>query len=86
MLRKMKMLEGEMGLVESEGTEEQSSGASRSPSPGGGTVRKRKRDNNEWDAGPAAEFGRKKWKGPQRRICNLYVQGKCPRVGYIYIL
>lgn len=83
MLRKMKMLEGEMGLVESEGTEEQSSGASRSPSPGGGgTARKRKRDKNEWGgpAGLPGEFGRKKWKGPQRRICNLYVQGKCPRV------
>ena len=74
MLRKLKMLEGEMGLVESEGEAEEGSSGSRSPSPPGPNGNKRKREKAE------REFGRKKWKGPQRRICNLYVQGKCPRV------
>ena len=71
MLKRLKALEGRMGLFESD---EDNSSESRSPSP---KERKRKRERSERDL----SFGRqKKWKGPHARICNLYVQGKCPRV------
>lgn len=73
-MKRMKALEGVMGLVESE-SEEGRSAESRSPSPGS-FREKRKRDPNEQDP------GRKKWKGPKSRYCNLYLQGKCPRVRF----
>ena len=72
MLRKLKALEGDMGLIrESESEEERSE---EEEDPALLAERKRKRDMSEM------EFGRKKWKGPNARICNLFLQGKCPRV------
>ena len=69
-----------MGLVESE-NEEVRNPDSRSPSPGSHREKeKRKRDLSENDS------GRKKWKGPKTRYCNLYLQGKCPRVSFIIFL
>jgi len=71
MLKRLKALEGEMGLVESE--EEEGGDTSGDNSSCQDKEKKRKRDKSEKDR------GRKKWKGPETRPCNLYLQGKCPR-------
>ena len=67
MLKRLKELEGEMGL-----------GDSDSDSSGSDTSNKRKREMMDMQA-------RKKWKGHEPRLCNLFLQGKCPRVSDFFL-